>query len=346
VVSCDSTAQAEVQLCSEKLTRAQALITGLGGEKSRWTQAAAELGALKVQLMGDTLLAAGMVSYFGPFTAGFRDAALSKWHTLLRDKGLPCSEDFSLVTTLGNPVRIQQWNLHGLPKDEFSANNGIMMFASPKFPLCIDPQSQTNKWIRSMEGDHNLVVLKQEDANFMRMMETGLQLGRPVLLENVGEVLDGGLDPVLNKDHFKQGNTRMIRMGDNVVEWHPDFRLYMTTKLRNPHYTPEVCTKVALLNFMITPEGLQDQLLGGCHLPTMSDSFLDHHPLYHDIYQVLDLYVCDVLTLCALLICVCVCVCVCVCLCLCLCVCVPVCLCVCVFVCVYFCRDCGGAGAA
>jgi dynein heavy chain len=36
----------------------------------------------------------------------------------------------------------------------------------------------------------------------------------------------------------------------------------MTTKLRNPHYLPEVSTKVTLLNFMITYEGLSDQLLG------------------------------------------------------------------------------------
>ena len=40
------------------------------------------------------------------------------------------------------------------------------------------------------------------------------------------------------------------------------FRFYMTTKLRNPHYLPEVAVKVTLLNFMITQEGLQDQLLG------------------------------------------------------------------------------------
>jgi dynein heavy chain len=40
------------------------------------------------------------------------------------------------------------------------------------------------------------------------------------------------------------------------------FRFYLTTKLRNPHYLPEVSTKVTLLNFMITYEGLSDQLLG------------------------------------------------------------------------------------
>ena len=46
------------------------------------------------------------------------------------------------------------------------------------------------------------------------------------------------------------------------MEYSKDFRFYITTKLRNPHYLPETAVKVTLLNFMITMEGLQDQLLG------------------------------------------------------------------------------------
>lgn len=53
-----------------------------------------------------------------------------------------------------------------------------------------------------------------------------------------------------------------IKIGDSIIEYQKDFRFYMTTKLRNPHYLPEVSTKVTLINFMITFEGLSDQLLG------------------------------------------------------------------------------------
>lgn len=58
------------------------------------------------------------------------------------------------------------------------------------------------------------------------------------------------------------GGVDCIRLGESVIEYSSEFRFYITTKLRNPHYLPELATKVSLLNFMITPEGLEDQLLG------------------------------------------------------------------------------------
>jgi dynein heavy chain len=89
-----------------------------------------------------------------------------------------------------------------------------------------------------------------------------VRAGKPVLLENVGEVLDAALEPLLARSLFKQGGSICIKLGDAVVEYSSEFKFYITTKLRNPHYAPELCTKVSLLNFMTTPEGLEDQLLG------------------------------------------------------------------------------------
>ena len=53
-----------------------------------------------------------------------------------------------------------------------------------------------------------------------------------------------------------------ITLGENAVEYDLEFRLYITTKLRNPHYLPEIFNKVTLINFALTLEGLEDQLLG------------------------------------------------------------------------------------
>ncbi|KAL3899975.1 MAG: hypothetical protein SGPRY_012545, partial [Prymnesium sp.] len=61
---------------------------------------------------------------------------------------------------------------------------------------------------------------------------------------------------------FKQGGRSLLRLGDSDVDYNDSFKFYMTTKLPNPHYLPEVCIKVTIINFTVTQEGLEDQLLG------------------------------------------------------------------------------------
>nr|XP_058956956.1 dynein axonemal heavy chain 7-like [Pocillopora verrucosa] len=252
----------QVDLCTKKLERAEKLIGGLGGEKTRWTEVAKQLGIKFENLIGDVLVSSGVVAYLGAFTAAFRQEQTVQWVNACRSTNIPCSDDFSVTGTLGDPVKIRDWNIAGLPTDSFSIENGIIISNANRWPLMIDPQGQANKWVKNMEKKNNLHVIKMTDADYVRTLENCIQFGTPVLLENVGEELDALLEPLLLKQTFKQGGSICIKLGDSVIEYSKDFRFYITTKLRNPHYLPETSVKVTLLNFMITPEGLEDQLLG------------------------------------------------------------------------------------
>ncbi len=61
---------------------------------------------------------------------------------------------------------------------------------------------------------------------------------------------------------FSTGNRLVIKLGDKEVEYNQDFKFYITTKLSNPHYTPEISTKTAIVNFAVKEQGLEAQLLG------------------------------------------------------------------------------------
>ncbi|GMI06146.1 hypothetical protein TrVE_jg2421 [Triparma verrucosa] len=252
----------QVDLCGKKLVRAEQLISGLGGEKSRWGQFKIDLSEQYVNLTGDVLISAGIMSYLGPFTSLYREKQVSKWVASCLEKGIPASAKPSLAATLGDPVKVRQWNIDGLPTDAFSIDNGIVVQNARRWPLMIDPQGQANKWIRNMEKENNLKVCKPSDPDFLRTLENSINFGSPVLMENVQEDLDPSLEPLLLKQLFKKGGVMCIKLGDTEVEYSDQFRFYLTTKLPNPHYLPEVAVKVSLLNFMITPEGLTDQLLG------------------------------------------------------------------------------------
>lgn len=252
----------EVQLCIDKLFRAEKLIGGLGGEKVRWTTAAENLQKLYDNLAGDILVSCGIIAYLAPYTLPVRIEITEKWRQLVIKLDMPHSDEFIFKDILGSDIKIQNWCIAGLPRDSFSIDNGIIQDNSMRWSLLVDPQGQANKWIKTMEKSNDLQVVKFTDGNYMKIIETCLEYGKPALIDCILEDVEAPLDPVLLKNTYYQGGKEFIALGENVIEYHPNFRLYMTTKLRNPHYLPEVFNKVTLINFALTKDGLEDQLLG------------------------------------------------------------------------------------
>lgn len=177
----------EIDNCEKKLIRAEKLLGGLGGEKTRWSETAVTLNKSLDNVVGDVLLAAGCVAYLGCFTTSYRQRIIIKWNEICLAKEIPCAEKFSLIKTLGSEIDIRNWTICELPVDDFSKENGIIVMNARRWPLMIDPQIQANKWIKNMEADNNLKVIKMTDDNYMRVVEQAIKFGNPVLLENIGK---------------------------------------------------------------------------------------------------------------------------------------------------------------
>merc|ERR1719258_721768 len=69
------------------------------------------------------------------------------------------------------------------------------------------------------------------------------------------------IDPILEKNYYVESGQKLIKLGDKVVSWDDGFRLFFTTKLGNPHYSPEGMAKTMLINYSVTGDGLANQLL-------------------------------------------------------------------------------------
>ena len=134
------------------------------------------------------------------------------------------------IIVLGNQITIQSWYMNGLLRDDLSTDNGIILSTAERWVLMVDPQDIANRWIKTMEKQKNLSVLKQSDKDFLRNLENCIQFGTPVLLENVGESLDPALEPLLQKQTFQQGGSVCIKLGESTIEYSKDFRMYITTR--------------------------------------------------------------------------------------------------------------------
>ncbi len=249
--------------CTQRLGRAEQLTGGLASEQVRWGKELTQLKQDINDLTGNILLAAGCIAYTGPFTATYRHVLIQEWVLACArgKKKIPVDANFSLERIVGDAPTIRSWQIQGLPADSLSTENGIIVTKGRRWPLMIDPQTQANRWIRAKEKANRIQVIKLTESTYLRTLENCIRVGNPVLLENVEEALDPALEPVLAKQVFKNAGRLLIRLGDTDVDYSPDFRFYITSKLPNPHYPPEVCVKVTIVNFTVTPKGLEDQLL-------------------------------------------------------------------------------------
>lgn len=253
----------KAEITELKLERAGKLVSGLAGERDRWEASVKILEENIGYLVGDCLIAAAFLSYAGPFLSNYRDELVEKtWLAQVRQLHVACNPHFSFSNFLAKPTTVREWNIQGLPSDSFSTENGVMVTRGSRWPLMIDPQGQAIKWIKNMETKKGLKIIDLQQSDYLRTLENSIQFGNPVLLQNVQEELDPSLAPILNKSIVKSGGRWLIRLGDKEVEYSPEFRFYITTKLSNPHYTPEISTKTTIVNFAVKEQGLEAQLLG------------------------------------------------------------------------------------
>ena len=261
-----------------KLNLAQRLIAALSSENSRWAENIVTMRADEKLLTGDVLLASAFISYIGPFTKPFRIHLMDKVFrpflerefgkissTSDSDEGyvMPMSPAANPISTLTTPAEVAQWNADSLPADVVSTENGCLVCNSSRWPLIIDPQLQGIEWIKQKESasERNLQIVRLGQKDLIRKLEIALENGYTILIENLGETIDAVLMPVIQRAFIKRGSKLFIKLGDKECDFHPDFRLYLHTKLSNPHYPPEIQAETTLVNFTVTMAGLEDQLL-------------------------------------------------------------------------------------
>jgi dynein heavy chain len=248
-----------------KMDQANRLINGLKDERKRWEHDANNFASLKSRLVGDVAKACAFVSYCGPFNAEFRQILLNDYfHKDLSERSIPCSEDLALTSFLVDDATVGEWNLQGLPSDDLSVQNAIMVTRSSRFPLLIDPQGQAMSWIRKREPDLEKkdLVFNINNPSLKDRIKIPLQEGWPVMIEGIENEVDPMLDPLLEKQIIQKTRTMMIKIADQDMDYDPKFMLYMTSRLANPHFSPELAAKTTIINFTVIQSGLEQQLLG------------------------------------------------------------------------------------
>ena len=275
---------AAAEKTQNKANMADRLVNGLADEKIRWTESIAGFEITEKNYVGDVMVASAFVSYIGAFSLPFRERLVDEcWIKDMIERKMPMTDGVKPLDLLCDVAKVASWNTEGLPNDTVSVQNGAILTNCTRWPLMIDPQLQGVKWIKNRnvkqvevavatDEDGNVTetrmetkemkVVQQTQGRYIDHVELAIQNGESIMIENLGENIDAVLDPVMMRAVIRRGRALVLKLGDKEVEYDPNFRLYLQTKLNNPHYKPEIAAQATLMNFMITMIGLEEQLLG------------------------------------------------------------------------------------
>ena len=267
---------AKAEATQKRANLANRLINGLGGEGVRWANEVGQLDEKMRLLVGDVMLSSSFVSYIAPFSREFREQLCNeKWKPDALARSIPMTEGFDPMDLLTDASRTAGWNAEGLPADPLSTQNAAIIVKSARFPLIVDPQMQAVVWIAGREKPNGLISCVPGSSGWLDKVVRAIEEGVPLLLENVPASIEAILDNLVARAYVRKGTKVQVNLGDRSVDMalkkdaegmvigdgEPKFKMYMQSRLPNPHYIPEVQAQTTLVNFTVTEKGLEDQLL-------------------------------------------------------------------------------------
>uniref|UniRef100_A0A4W3JMF3 Cytoplasmic dynein 2 heavy chain 1 n=1 Tax=Callorhinchus milii TaxID=7868 RepID=A0A4W3JMF3_CALMI len=246
--------EAEVNKAQETIEAAEKLISQLDGEHRRWNAQVAEITEELDTLPKRAQLAAAFITYLSAAPEDQRKVSLEEW---MKSSGL---QKFDLRRFLCTESEQLIWKSEGLPSDDLSMENALVILQSRVCPFLIDPTSRATEWLKTHLKDARLEVVNQQDANFITAVELAVRFGKTLIIQEMDGV-EPVLYPLLRRDLIAQGPRYIVQIGDKIIDYNEEFRLFLATRNPSPSIPPDAASIVTEVNFTTTRAGLRGQLL-------------------------------------------------------------------------------------
>ncbi|ESL11605.1 hypothetical protein TRSC58_00640 [Trypanosoma rangeli SC58] len=240
--------------------RATTLLQQLFDEHGRWETEAMGFDSEVRTILGDCVLAAASLAYYGYFDEHTRQSLLfPRWRRCLQQMQIPfCEELRSVVEYLVTPQERLSWEQHGLPKDHLCIENAMILSRCQRYPFIIDPNGVAVNFLLKRYALDKIHTTSFSKTGYLKQLDMAVRFGYPILMQDA-EFIDPALGSLINKEIHRVRGHVLTRLGAQDVEVAAAFFMFLVT--RDSHYQPSpgMAGQVCLVNFTVTQSSLQSR---------------------------------------------------------------------------------------
>lgn len=255
----------EAQRLQSKLEQAEALLNNatdllgkLGTEHARWSHQMKNITKDIELLPARCLLAAGYMTYLGREVETERARVLEEWMAKVK------MTSFKFFTFLREESMQLHYKAEGLPVDELSMDNAVILQEQVATPFVEDPNGQALAWmLNNMKAKKQVVdTCSLSEERLVSALELALRFGKKFLITDVDKV-EPFMYPIIRKELHNEGSKKVIQIGDRrTVDYADGFQLFLVTRSSELQVPPDIISYLTPVSFSITQSGLEGQFLG------------------------------------------------------------------------------------
>ncbi|KAI3384587.1 hypothetical protein SNEBB_000072 [Seison nebaliae] len=245
----------ELKKATDIMSAAKKLVSKLDGEYKRWNEQVKTFTEQINDLPKSCLLSAAFIVYLPGESEDVREEHLHYWSSKLRVKKF----DFKYFMSSESEQLI--WKSEGLPSDELSIQNAIVILNTMQNPFLIDPSSRATQWLKNHLANEKVEIVNQQDSNFVNSLELSVRFGKMLIVQEV-DGIEPIIVPLMKKELLMQGTRYIVQVGEKTIDFNMDFKMYLATRNPQPDVEPSSDAITTQVNFTTTRAGLTGQLLG------------------------------------------------------------------------------------
>ena len=237
------------------------------------------------KIIGNSILSAGFLVFYAPFTSTMRKEIRREWEDILRQAKIQFDPDLNHIDFVEGENTLSKLYSLQFPQTQMIYENFLILSRKSDLVVCIDPDDQAIPVISLSGMESGTIVTHMNDTFLRKNLIQSIGRGESITIRNADQGHEALLSPFLRKFILKENETVYLRVFGSLCHYNPEFSMcILLTDFRFLNVT----SKLKIVNFKFEKTDLDTMFLHVIAAKKLGNSYNQRHEALASINNIND----------------------------------------------------------